>query len=61
VGRIVKIVYVDGVGNEAQTKVRKGRLVGVSSEFLTLRTYTTTYLIARPSVRELRELEGGGP
>ncbi|MQY67760.1 MAG: hypothetical protein GH150_00015 [Hadesarchaea archaeon] len=53
VGKLVKVVYSDG----GEVKVRKGTLVGVDNQFLTLQTFNHTYAIGRACVTEIKTLE----
>lgn len=56
VGKLVKIVYRDCGG---ETKVRKGTLESVDSEFLKLVTREHSYLIQRSTISELSTVEEG--
>ncbi|MEM2619504.1 MAG: hypothetical protein QXW77_04045 [Candidatus Hadarchaeales archaeon] len=55
-GRLVKVVYVDGA---QEVKVRKGQLVRASSDFIVIRTRIRSYLVPKRQVTELRGLEEG--
>ena len=54
VGCLIKIVYRDSGG---EVKVKKGRLISASGEFLQLKTYNHTYVIQRSAISELKTLE----
>ena len=57
IGKLVKLVYRD----HEEIKVRKGHLLAVDSNFLTIRTFEHSYAIPVSAVIEVKTFQEGQP